>query len=250
MVQNRFSDNDPYIQTIQTISANNNQLALNAAILENDYLRSSSVTFNSQSITRAVANPAPDVIVTGTDTIGSALGNIGQEIAVIGETGGSGDGGGDCFLGNTLVTLWDDKGVHREVPFAQLYHNADLWRSRWHALSFDDTDAQVQGDIGKITRTIVYAYSHVTFSDFTADDVISAHRYFCEYGAYIPIRDMGKTAVLYWHGMEVGVISIDDVHVPNGIAVYNMHVKEYQNYVANGRRVHNLKPLGSQVAEQ
>ncbi len=250
-IQNKFAQDDPYALTQQILTADNNSAAFNAALIDNDHLRATSASFNNQSLTRTVANPVPDVTVTGADTIGSALADIGQSIAVIGETGGSGDDPGNCFLGNTEFTLWHpDASMHpRRVPFATLYDNQEDWNIIG-ALSFNEQEERVKGKIESVTRQQVFAYWHVTFDDGTADDVVPEHRYFTLNKAYIPIRDLLNQYVGYEDYRYLKVVSFDEIEVPNGIWVYNAHIKDVQNYCANRRRVHNIKPQATQIAEQ
>ena len=86
-LRNRFSDNDPYIQTVQTISAANNQAALRVAILENDHLRSTPASLQPNALTMNIANPVPNVTTVGQATVGSALAGIGQAGTAIQQSG-------------------------------------------------------------------------------------------------------------------------------------------------------------------
>jgi len=264
-IQNRFSDNDPYVQTIQTISADNNQSALNVSIAENDHLRATPASLQPNALTINIANPVPDVTTAGSNTIGSALGDIGQGIAIIGETGGSGDDPGNCFLGNTLVTLWDgelkylkdDKtgeelpvAVHDPIrlPFAQIFAHQERWSTRT-ALCFDEDNNWQAGEIDGIFESIAYEYLHVSFADHTADDVKPTHRYFTPEG-YVSIKDLLHKTIWHEYGYWLYVTDLKEIQVPSGIAMYNMHVKKYQNYCANRHRVHNIKPIRDVIAEQ
>lgn len=89
-LQNKFSDNDPYVQTAQTVSANNNQASLSAVIASNNYLSGSSVA-GSSAVNKTIAAHFPIVNVAAENTIGAALGDIGQVPAAINQLP---DGGG------------------------------------------------------------------------------------------------------------------------------------------------------------
>jgi len=77
----KFSDNDPYTQTVQVETSNNNAASLNAIIASNNHLNGSSIA-GSSAVNKTLIAPFPVVNITAEDTIGAALGNVGQEQTV------------------------------------------------------------------------------------------------------------------------------------------------------------------------
>lgn len=77
----KFSDNDSYTQSAQTISANNNQASLNAVISSNNHLNGSSIA-GSSAINKTLVASFPIVNVAAENTIGAALGDVGQSQTV------------------------------------------------------------------------------------------------------------------------------------------------------------------------
>ncbi len=78
----KFSDNDPYNQTVQVMTSNNNSSTLNAVIASNNHLNGSSIA-GSSAVNKTLIASFPIVNVTAEDSLGAALGNIGQEGAPI-----------------------------------------------------------------------------------------------------------------------------------------------------------------------
>ncbi len=229
----KFSDQDSYIQELQTLSANNNQAELNATLAENDYLRAKSAFFAQQSVTRNIASPFPNVSVAAANTVGAALGGIGQQGTPSEEPGG---GGNPCFLGETLFTLFDGS----VIEFEALYKLKDTYK---HARSFDENNQLVCGEIEDVFKNTVYEYMNVTFDDGSTSDVVGEHRYYVPANNYVAIKYLLDKCVENEVCLPVRVESLERIEVPEGIDVYNAHIKTYQNYCADRKRVHNLKPL-------
>ncbi len=171
--------------------------------------------------------------------IGAALGGIGQEGTPSTEPGGGGGGVVPCFLGHTMFSIWNAPSI----PIAALHADVGRWQAAG-ALSFNEHDMRVRGEIAEVFRNIKYEYLHVVFEDYTADDVVAEHRYFTPNREYVSIKHLLGQRVITEYGRELLVLELKEVKVPSGIFVYNAHIKTYENYCANRRRVHNLKPQG------
>lgn len=166
-------------------------------------------------------------------TPGGGAGNVGGS-QLISEITGDGIGGGTCFLGETLFTLADES----RIDFAELYAHKEKYS---HAKSFDEDGNVVKGEILDVFRHTVFVYLAVTFEDGRSL-VVGEHRYFIPSGIYIPIKYLLDKYVVDEAGEPVHVEDMEPVKVPKGIYVYNASIKDYQNYCADGKRVHNVKP--------
>jgi len=80
-LQQKFSDTDAYVLTAQVMSSNNKQASLSAVIASNNHLAGSSIE-GSSAVNKTLVAPFPIVNITAEDTIGAALGNVGQEQTV------------------------------------------------------------------------------------------------------------------------------------------------------------------------
>lgn len=225
-IRGRFADQDDIVLTGQILTSNNNQITLNAAIAEADQLRSSTVIFQSQGLLAVPTNPVPSVTTTTQGTVGAALSGQGQQGTPSTQPGGGGNP--PCFVGTTPFSLWEG-----QVTFEELYH----LDKKPIALSFYDND-RVQGEIGEVTRTWVEFFNKVTFEDGSFDEVTPEHPYFNGVD-YTPIKFLNEIRSV--ENTPLKVISRETVY--KGVYVYNAHIKIYQNYVANGHRVHNLCPI-------
>ncbi len=89
-LQNKFASDDPYVLTTQVSCANNNLASLNAVVASNDHLNGSSIA-GSSAVNKTVVASTPIVNVTADNSLGAALGDVGQEqtVRVL-----SADGGG------------------------------------------------------------------------------------------------------------------------------------------------------------
>lgn len=228
---NRFSDNDPYIQSAQTVTANNNQASLNTAIAENDYLRASAVTSSGQSIIRTPGTPFPSVATASQNTIGAALGGIGQE----GTPSEEPDGGGiPCFAADTRILM-----VMNHTKAIQ-----DIVTGVDHVFCFDPktgvtTDALV---IGKHEHWVNETY-HVTFENGQTTVTTKNHKYWTPDGSFKPISQL--ELVIHWNFEWQKLMIKEAKRVKESMIVYNLTVQKYHNYVADGMAVSNLKPIGN-----
>lgn len=230
-INGKFSDQNDIVTTGLVLTSNNNQTAVNATIAETDQLRGSAVIFQPTGLLANPTNDLPNVTTAAQGDVGAALAGIGQGGTPSTQPGG---GGNPCFLGSTWVTMFD----RSRMFFAEMYEFGE--GAIFSVLSFDDKNKPTLGEM-TVSRSIRQDYCHVTFSDYSADDVAPDHRYFTG-DMYKPIRTLLGECVVTEKNTLVEVRSIDFV-TSQGIYVYNGHVKHYQNYCANGRRVHNLKPI-------
>lgn len=242
-IYGNFSDQNPDILTGQIQTSNNNQTALNATIAETDQVRGSSVILQPTGLLANPTNDLPNVSAAAQGDIGAALGGVGQEGSASTQPGGGGHP--PCFVGETRFSLLSDEGVVHYVPMMSLW----LKKSQQHypdkALSFDG-ERRVQGVIEEVTRSIAHTLLHVTFShNWTSDLVTPEHPYWTG-EKYVPIRDLLGQMVFTEDGERQKVVMIDEVTSLKGIPVFNAHIRQYQNYCANKRRVHNLCPLEGQ----
>ena len=221
MVVNKFSSDDPYALSQQMIAAaSRTRSDLNVILIENDQVHATNVFLTGQALTNNAANPVSAVTVVGQQTIGSGISD-----------GSIQPDGNPCFVGSTLFTLWDSL-----TTFEQLYE----MRRRSFALSFDKDNERVQGEILQVMRTWKESYMRVQFEDGSIDEVIPEHRYFNGF-EYVPIKSVDEI----WTENNEPLRVISRTIVSKGVYVYNAHIKEYQNYCANGHRVHNVKPIDS-----
>lgn len=172
-------------------------------------------------------------VSSGSSSGGSS--GVGGSPVIQAASGGGGGGGVSrppCFIGATLFTL--DDGTR--ITFSKLYRNAKKYK---FAKSFDDNGHEVQGEIEKVYKRKVYDYMKVTFTDGVSG-VRANHRYFTPSG-YVAIKELHDKYVLGEDGKRVGVAAIESIDVPKGVYVYNARIKKYENYCADGKRVHNTK---------
>jgi hypothetical protein len=223
MVQNRFSENDPYVQTAKTILAVNNNVEFNVAQTENDFQRATSASFAQQSLTRNLANPVPDVTQSGQSTIGAALGGINQPPGAMIPSPIN-----PCFTYSTPILMSNNKEQHI----------GDIEVGEW-VKSFDSRGNLINCQvIGKYIH-LVQEILKVTFEDERVTYTTAIHRYWTG-EEFVPIFNLDK--VLHWDRdwQEVNIVAKETI---NGeILVYNLEIAVYQTYLANGDGTHNLKP--------
>jgi len=221
MVQNKFASDDPYILSALIATARSNQADLNVVITEQDYLRATAVTQQQQGLTGAIANPVPNVSNVAQSTVGNSQNPPPPPLP--------------CFLGHTPVTYWDNGW--KQMPISRLA----ILQDRPRVLSFDG-DKQVQGEILHVSCKIRFDYLYVTFEDQSGTCVAPEHRYWTPKG-YTQIQHMLGKFVYNADNKPIRVTHIDRCEVRQGIPVFNLSVDKYENYVANGHRVHNNKSL-------
>ncbi len=218
---------DPLVLSSQLITANTNVASdLQTIINENDVNRATNTFLNSQSVGTSSA---------GTSQI-SAVAQVSQQTIGAGQSSGEiNDDGQRCFLGHTLFSLWDEM----DIPFDELYENQAKHK---FALSFNENGERVRGTIVEVFKHTVYEYVEVTFFDRAfPTQVVPEHRYFIPSGIYVPIKYLLGKHVVSIEGVEVQVLNLKYIAVPEGVDVYNAHIRAYENYCADGKRVHNVK---------
>jgi len=97
-IKGRFADQDSYTLSQVMLTADNNAASFHVAIAENDHLRATPASLQPNALTMNIANPVPNVTLAGNDTIGAALGDIGQDISVSGEVNVNDDDVNNAFL--------------------------------------------------------------------------------------------------------------------------------------------------------
>lgn len=128
------------------------------------------------------------------------------------------------------------------MPFRELYEHQDWYK---FALSFDDDGNPVKGEISEVYKRTAYEYLTVTFQDNSVSRVVGEHRYYVPEGRYIAIKHLRYKFIMDETNDPIRVKSLTVVKVPTGIDVYNARIMDYQNYCADGKRVHNLKPVNN-----
>lgn len=227
----KFSLDDPYIlsQAIQT--ANNNQASLQATLAETDFLRGSSVTSDTQALNATLGTPFPSAYQASQNTVGAALGDIGQEGTYSEDT----DGGGlPCFEGQTLITLG---------AFNYTRQIKDIKVGYDRVLAFD-----VKGNTfpALVTDKFEHYYHQsflVIFEDGRRTLTTQEHRYWDGDISFTPIAELNE--VVHWDNGWKKVAIKDKEIINKPIVLYNLTVEKYHTYLANGDGVHNLKPAGN-----
>ncbi len=225
-INGRFTDQQSLVLQAQlTVAKTTVKSDLSTVIIENDTLRSTNSYLNSQLSTNGnVANQAPTVGLTAQNAVGAAR-----------SSGQITPGGQPCYLGNTLFSLWDEM----DIPFDELYENQAQHK---FALSFDDNNNRVKGEIAQVFKRTVYEYLEVSFTDTPwVTEVVPEHRYFIPSGIYVPIKYLLGKEVVNIDNEPAEVTQLKLIRKPRGIDVYNAHIRVYENYCANGKRVHNRK---------
>ncbi len=223
----KFITEDPYILSALMLTADNNSADLNVIIREQDGVQATSAFFRTQGLTSSIATPSATVALVAQQTIGAALGGIDQPI-----------GGFDrCFLGHTMVSLFNGK----QIPFSELYKKRE---ERLSALSFDRDDRPVPGVIVDVGRYTTKEWVKITFSDGTSTEARPTHPYFTGEG-YEAIGNLWRKTVMNQNNEPVTIINLEKR--TGEVFTYNLSIKDYRNYCADGKRVSNLKPLPPEV---
>lgn len=231
-LQNKFSDNDPYVQTQQTLCANNNLTSLNTAVAETDYLRGTSVAIGSQSLNRVVGSPFPSVAAAANATVGAAISGEGQQGTSSEEPGG---GGIPCFVANTRISTPTGDVHIREIQLGDT-----VW-------AFDSiTGVRIPKRVIGKWEHLVEGYTLVEFNDGHSTGVIDIHRYWTKNGQYKEIKSLDS--VWTWKDEWVETKIVQRTFITGEVIVYNITVLSEHNYIANNDAVSNVKPLeGPQV---
>lgn len=178
---------------------------------------------------QAFSNPAPTPPGAGGNPGTGGGGTVGT-----GGTGGT--GGGTCFTGKTLFKLFGGE----EIPFLELYKNRNYYTGKY-AKSYDKENEAWAGRITKIMMHVAGEYLEVEFSDGTITEVTREHPFLTVAGEYVPIGKliMGDRVRTDTQHETVKIVSIK--RIEKETQVFNAEIAHYQNYIADGFRVHNLK---------
>jgi hypothetical protein len=169
---------------------------------------------------------------------GTASNLLAVTFANSGGSGGTG-GGNPCFTGETLFKLFGGEAV----SFEKLFEQRDDYIGR-AALAFDEYNKPVAGIIEDIFRHEVFEHLAVAFADGSETFVTRGHKYFTENYDYVAIGKLKPGDRVFDEKMRlVEITRIGSVEAPAGVFVYNATIREYRNYVADGKRVHNLKQV-------
>lgn len=228
-LNNRFSGDDPYVLTQQISTSNNNAATLNATIAENDHLRGKSVSISSQAIIRVPGTPFPQVLTAAENTVGAALGNVGQ----FGTYSQEPDGGGiPCFIEGTPIQTPDGDCYIEEI---------ELETEPWLVLAFDANGKRIPKRVTDCFQHLVSGYTLVTFADGRQTGLIEDHRYWQMGEMFTPIRDI--ESVWHWDRAWKEVRITNREYIEGEIILYNFTVEGLHTYIANGDAVSNLKPI-------
>lgn len=220
-----FTDQSPEVLQAQVILAATNVVSdFNTIVNENDVVRATNTFLNSQTTSSGSTQNALSAV---TQVINQSIGAAQSSDEI-------NDRGGTCFRGHTLFALWDSG----QIPMSELYENQDKYA---FALSFDEDDNQVKGEIVEVFKNTVYDYVEAMFEDGMTE-VVGEHRYYLPSSIYVPIKYLIGKPVMTFDNKMVDVIGIVNRHVPDGVDMYNVHIRKYENYCADGKRVHNVKP--------
>jgi len=223
-LKNRFSGDDSYVLTAQIATSNNNQATFNATVAENDHLRGTSVSISSQAIIRQPGTPFPQVANAVENTVGAALGGVGQTGTYSEEEGG---GGVPCFISGTEITMpYGGRGIEN-------IHPLDI------VTSFDKEGNRVPKRVTDKFEHLVEEYTLITFADGRKTGLIEDHRYWTRQD-FQPIREL--ESVWNWNGQWNRVSIVSRAIIKERVVVYNFTVEDLHCYFANGDAVSNLKP--------
>ena len=226
-IQGKFADQNDLIVTGQVISANNNQIGLNAALAETNQIRSSAVIFQPNGLVATIGSPVPDVAAATSGTIGAALGGVGQEGTASQEPGG---GGIPCFDYFTKILMAD--GTEKNI--GEVAVGKDVVKS------FDKMGNVIDCRVIGKWEHAVGEYYQVEFEDGRVTNTTQEHRYWVSDDLFVPISVLDK--VQHWNveWSEVAIKAKEIIIRP--VFLYNLTIDLFQTYFANGDAVHNVKP--------
>lgn len=164
-----------------------------------------------------------------------------------GETGGGGSGG-QCFIGETEVTLFNQE--RKSLATMYIYRDKYLGKG---VQSFTLDKRIMPGKILDITRNTV---TTVLEQHFKGESVpmlmVAEHRFFSNHNRFKRMYAFRKGDYTWgydgdWKQIMVGARRT--LSFPDGIFVYNLAVEKYQTYFAAAsgclaKAVHNVKPSG------
>lgn len=226
-IYGKFADQNDIVTTSITLTANNNQSALNATIAETDQVRASAVIFQPTGLLASPTNDLPNVTTAAQGDLGAALGSVGQEGTPALEPGG---GGNPCFIGVTRIAT-----PVGDVHIGDLELGTKVW-------GFDENGERIPQRVIAKHAHIVQSYLLVEFADGRATGVTPNHKYWTKDG-YAPISELDF--VWHWsHNAWIKCLIARMRQITGEVIVYNLSVEGTRNYLANGDAVSNVKPLG------
>ena len=236
-IRGKFADQDSITLTGITLTANNNQTALNAALAEANFLQGTNVVLASGSLLAQQSSTLPTVGATLLGTVGAALGGIGQAGSASTEPGG---GGNPCFIGISNVKRPDNGQTFiRDIQVKDM------------VTSFNPSTGQhLEGMVTDKFEHLVDEWMLVEFTDghSTGVDKDGNHKYWTWQGVYVPIREL--EIVQHWdNGWKPRYVKERRV-IKSETILYNLTVKcegNFHNYMANNDAVSNLKPLDDET---
>ncbi len=225
-IYGKFSDQNSTVLSGQVQTSNNNQITLNAAIAENDHLRSTIAALQPLGLTITPGENVPNVSGVVQSTIGAALAGIGQAGTASQEPGG---GGHPCFISNVMISTPDG-----ETPIYGI-EPKDM------VLAFDAEGKRVPKRVTDKFIHLVDEFTLVTFTDGRTTGLIEDHKYWQRGDIFVPIKYVSK--VWHWEGQWKEVAIAKREVIVGEVLVYNFTVSDLHTYIANGDACSNLKPL-------
>lgn len=159
-----------------------------------------------------------------------------------GDPGGGGGGGGVCFVGDTLVTMAD--GSQKPIKYVQK-------GDRVMCFYYDEgrgEDVVVTEVVDDVYVHDEHEYFRYRFSDGNQIGVTPEHPLYVRNGAF---KIAGSARLLdQFKGLDMQSRSLKDnrlvraAWVAEPVPVYNLNVRFFHTYFANGIAVHNRKPIG------
>jgi hypothetical protein len=187
----------------------------------------------------------PDIIMT--QYVQGFASMADQDLDAIAQAGGGGastgtqnspgDGGGDigplCFLGNTRVLLRDLK---KSRPISEIVRGDSV-------AAFDLKGRVYAAKVLDVYKHFVTEFQHTEFTNGTVICCTSTHP-FWQGGEVFTAIGAATRARLYdpvegW--LDLQILRRVKVKAAKPIAVFNLEVKKYKTYIADGFGVHNRK---------
>lgn len=221
----KFAEQDSYILTQQIQTSDNNQVAFNAILAENNHLRGSSAVFTAEAVNRTPGTPFPTVTAAGIGTVGAALGGIGQA----GTPSENNDTDPSCFAYDTPI--WMANNVVK--PIGAIVVGKD------YVKCFD-----AEGHLHNALVTDKFEHYRkecfmVKFADGRTTTTTKEHRYWTGDG-FQPIEELDE--VMHYHTDWQKVKILGKTVVTKSLVVFNITVDSFHTYFANNDACSNLKP--------
>lgn len=224
MPQDRFSSDNPYLLTAQTLLAANNSAEFNVALTEADQIRAKSLGITNANVIRTPETPFPSTSTVGQNTTSAALAGVDQPPVPPADNPVHG-----CFIYDTPILM--DDGTQKAI--------GDIQLGEW-VKAFDKLGNLIGARvIGRWDHLVNEIYI-VTFDDGRETITTPTHRYWVGDEHFEPIFNIGS--VWHWKDKWVKRKIVDGQVLIQETTVYNIEVEIFHTYIANGDGVHNLKP--------